>query len=134
MREALAVLFDSEAGWREVQAGEYLDDERNAASAAALHEVAEYVRGLPDDDERLLDLEAMDFDDDYGAGVLTFDEEERRLTSRHGFNFDSGPGEFLSEFVNACTGPDEFLSEAVKAYTDDYEQVLRGLPGENEQR
>jgi len=123
VRTALADFFDAQARWREGRAEEYPDDTRNAISAVALTDLAQYVRNLPDFDSRLQAL----------AGVAQFvmptdvlmpGEEATRIASRHGFYRPTDPdwraeseSDLLDRFVTACqhassTFDDEQLEEA----------------------
>jgi hypothetical protein len=45
-RDALSEKLEASADWRRLKAEEYPDDARNARSADALEQAAEYVRGL----------------------------------------------------------------------------------------
>lgn len=63
VRLALAELLDSQAGWRSEKAREYPDDNRNECAADAMQALADYVRQLPSDDQRLRDLDSISMGD-----------------------------------------------------------------------
>lgn len=72
IQSRLAHFFTEQARWRSDLADQYPDDDRNSASAAALRNVAEYIVELPDDDNRLIMIEALGWTDatgDFIAGV-----------------------------------------------------------------
>ena len=52
-RQAIASYLRQVADWRRRKADEFDRDARNLRTAAALEEYADYVLGLPGDDERL---------------------------------------------------------------------------------
>jgi hypothetical protein len=58
-QQAIADHFREQARWRRDKAAEYPDDQRNAQCAAGLEELAEYVLGLPADDERVIELTTL---------------------------------------------------------------------------
>jgi hypothetical protein len=85
MKDRLAAYFIDQAEWRDRKAEEYPDDHRNAQSAAGLRELAAYVAMLPDDDERLRMLAALDPLE--GDNLVPFmpGEEAGRMASRFRF-------------------------------------------------
>jgi hypothetical protein len=58
-QQAIADHFHDQARWRSEKAAEYPEDHRNARCADGLEDLAEYVLGLPADDERLIELAAI---------------------------------------------------------------------------
>jgi hypothetical protein len=107
-RAILAEYIEDQARWREEKAAEWLADDRNAASARALRDLAHYVRALPDTDTR---LEALAEIAEYvaPAGVLMLGEEAARALPRYGFHQPTDPdwrpeseSEFLDRFVVTC--------------------------------
>ena len=52
-------IIDEQARWRREKAEEYPDDGRNERAANGLVELAEYVRSLPENDERLRELMSL---------------------------------------------------------------------------
>lgn len=52
-RRSMADYLRLVATWRRQRAEEYDRDERNIVAAAGLEELADYILGLPEDDERL---------------------------------------------------------------------------------
>jgi hypothetical protein len=101
MRDLLAGYIETQVEWREAKAEEYPEDARNARSSTALHELAAYVRGLPNADARLDRLAAMG---DYLSmdGFLCPGDEASRLISRFGFDHAEGTPQasmFLDQLV-----------------------------------
>jgi hypothetical protein len=58
-RESIAEFCRTTAAWRRRKAEEYDRDARNLRTAAALEELAEHIRALPVDDERLVELHRL---------------------------------------------------------------------------
>jgi hypothetical protein len=107
-RAILAEYIEEQARWRDEKVAEYPKDDRNAASARALRNLAHYVRALPDTDKR---LEALAEIAEYvaPAGLLMPGEEGARLVPRYGFHQPTDPewrpeseSEFLGRFVAMC--------------------------------
>ena len=98
----------SKVDWRELKAAEYPDDDRNASCAADLRELADFVRSLPDDDERVDRLVCLCTRDDQGndLGVFVPGDELDYCVSRFGFH-------------NPSEDPDRFLSQLVKIAVSD---------------
>jgi len=87
IRECIADRLDGNAEWRESVAERYPDDQRNAKAAHAMRACAAYVRELPADDPRLVELDSMS----WGYTPFMFDrevdlEEENQLWGRIGFD------------------------------------------------
>jgi hypothetical protein len=98
----IADYIEDQARWRDQKAVEYPEDARNGASAEGLKKLAEYVRGLPDDDQRLATLfvlEATDIDGERLA-IFTPSTHVSREISRFCFNYQSEDyGGFLKELI-----------------------------------
>ena len=108
VRPILAEYIEQQARWRDEKAALWPEDDRNAASARALRDLAHYVRALPDTDTR---LEALAEIDEYvaPAGSLMPGEEAVRAVARFGFHQPTNPdwraeseSEFLDRFVATC--------------------------------
>jgi hypothetical protein len=108
VQRALADYFHYQAEWRREKANEYSEDERNLRSAAGLDELAGYVLGLSDVDERIRDLEKLVI---YG-GVASLGESARYAVSRFGF---------LDQREDA----DAFITQLVRLATEDALGVWR---------
>lgn len=79
--------------WRDAKAVEYPDDARNAASAAALRSLADYVETIPDDPRvQWLDAQRQHPGDGFFVGA-----EAARLLSRYGFDGPVRHAAFLGE-------------------------------------
>lgn len=80
-RQLLCEHVEEKARWRESKASELADDLHHARSAEALMDLADYVRGLPDEDETLTRLEVVR--DSWGpdaSGWWGGEESDRMLT------------------------------------------------------
>lgn len=98
-RQRLASYLYEQAGWRDLNAEEHPEDDRNRRSAAGLRTLAGYVNGLPDDDERLYVLAALDSDQEkpFRPG-----EEAERLTRQFLFDLrNERPDAWFDRFVDA---------------------------------
>jgi len=105
-KDKLVNYFIDQANWRDGKAEEYPEDARNAVAAGGLRELAAYVAALPDDDQRLVMLAALDpldadtpFNDVFLAG-----EEAGRLASRFRFGHDprvanEDPATFFTRWI-----------------------------------
>jgi hypothetical protein len=63
VKEAIAEHFEDQARWRREKGAEHPDDSRNVQCGDGLKELAAFVRGLPDDDERIVELGVLGFRD-----------------------------------------------------------------------
>ena len=71
-RRAIAAYLTQVADWRRRKAEEFDRDARNLRTADALEELADYVRGLPADDERLLALDRLAMEGEvFAPGQMT---------------------------------------------------------------
>ncbi|CAN5188356.1 hypothetical protein BH20ACT9_BH20ACT9_06040 [soil metagenome] len=105
MKTQLADLLDQAAKWR-------TDDAKRAqADADGLRAAAEYARNLPDDDDRLTTLTALNLDDSDLFDVV-FNEEAARLIKGYRFDVPSEP-------------PDRWLNR----FTDDVSRAARNNAG-----
>jgi hypothetical protein len=95
MQEMLVEQIEQQSWWRQQKAQEYPEDERNMRAPLGLGELANYVRGLPPDDEVLVTLER--WHDDYGTGVMNLGEQSSTVLSR--FRFDR-PNEQCDAFMH----------------------------------
>ncbi|MGH8933401.1 MAG: hypothetical protein ACRDZO_22880 [Egibacteraceae bacterium] len=98
-RQRLADYLYEQARWRDLNAEEHPEDDRNRRSADGLRALASYVHGLRDDDERLYVLAALDADphEAFRPG-----EEAERLTRQ--FLFDrrnDNPHAWFERFIDA---------------------------------
>lgn len=95
-RASLADFAEATAAWRRRKAEEYDRDERNLYTAAALDELAAYVRSLPADDPRLVELHRL-----AGSGD-DFQPDQRVLYELGRFRFhhpETGLDPFLDTLV-----------------------------------
>jgi hypothetical protein len=81
MKTKLVEYLLQQAQWRDMKASEYPEDHRNAACAHALADAAREIESWPEDDPRLVKLEAYQPWD-----VFMPDDSATRLISRHGFD------------------------------------------------
>ncbi|HSJ44397.1 MAG TPA: hypothetical protein VK923_06935 [Euzebyales bacterium] len=100
-RQRLADYLYEQARWRDLNAEEHPDDDRNRRSADGLRSLASHVHNLDDDDERLFVLAALDADHDdaFRPGV-----EAERLTRR--FHYDlrnESPDAWFERFIDALS-------------------------------
>jgi hypothetical protein len=97
----LAEYLREQARWREIKAEEYPEDARNAPSALALLDAAEYVAQLPDDDPRLVRLDqARCFT---VADMFCGGEEVGHIVRLHHFHAPTGsPSQFLDDLAAAA--------------------------------
>lgn len=95
-RASLADFSEATAAWRRRKAEEYDRDERNLRTAAALEELAAYVRSLPADDARLVELHRL------AGGGDDFQPDQRVLYELGRFRFhhpETGLDPFLDTLV-----------------------------------
>ena len=108
VQDMLGEYFAGQSQWRLIKADEYPDDVRNVESAAALRDLAAYVRNAPDDHRWIEKLAALV--DAQRADVWMPGEEAARLASRFGFDHEGDSQEeldfdvFLMEFYEAEVG------------------------------
>jgi hypothetical protein len=100
-RQRLAEYLYEQARWRDLNAEEHPEDDRNRRSAQGLRALASYVHNLAADDERLYVLAALDaeHDEPFRPG-----DEAERLTRR--FHFDlrnERPDAWFDRFINALS-------------------------------
>ena len=100
-RQRLADYLYEQAGWRDLNAEEHPEDDRNRRSAEGLRSLARHVRNLDEDDERLYVLAALDTDHDeaFQPGA-----EAERLTRR--FHYDlrnETPDAWFERFIDALS-------------------------------
>jgi len=96
IRDAIADRLEGQAEWREAAAREHPNDERNLAAAEAMRATAQYVRELPDDDYRLVELDSLSV----GISPFVFDgevdhDDENRLWGQLAFNYIGSPSDHL---------------------------------------
>jgi hypothetical protein len=120
VKEMLAEDFEQKADWRETVAAEHPEDERNELAARGMRDLAAYVRGLPDDDERLRRIAAALTSGDFDVGTLDM------VLSRYGF----GPGSHLgppdaSEFFTWYAQEWSRQLEIESAYRSDPDRIRR---------
>lgn len=98
-RQRLAGYLYDQARWRDLNAEENPEDDRNRRSADGLRALASHVHGLSDDDERLYVLAALDFDLDK---AFRPGEEAERLTRRFLFDLrNESPDAWFDRFIDA---------------------------------
>ncbi len=100
-RQRLVDYLYEQARWRDLNAEEHPEDDRNRRSADGLRALASHVHGLRDDDERLYVLAALDCDLDtaFRPGA-----EAERLTRRYLFDFrNESPDAWFNRFVDALS-------------------------------
>ncbi|MFZ0118113.1 MAG: hypothetical protein WAL99_01415 [Pseudonocardiaceae bacterium] len=104
----LADYLREQARWREIKAEEYPEDARNARSARALLDAAEYVAQLPDDDQRLVRLDrACRYTE---LGIFAGGEEVGHVVRLHHFHGPTGsPSQFLDDLAGAAEKDDATL-------------------------
>jgi hypothetical protein len=100
-RRRLADYLYEQARWRDLTAEEHPDDDRNRRSAEGLRTLASHINNLPQDDERLYVLAALDARHDvpFHPG-----REAERLTRR--FHFDlrnESPDPWFDRFIDALS-------------------------------
>jgi hypothetical protein len=113
VRADLAEKVDNQANWRSMIAEEYPDDPRNHRAENCLRELAGYVRGLPDDDPRLMRAAAMAAS--IGGDVwmvIGSGEESQYVLGRYGFHKETGPSDGLDWLI-------ETSEQDVRAALDD---------------
>ena len=96
IRDCIADRLENQAEWRDVIAKEHPDDERNVNAAEAMRACAAYVRDLPDDDYRLVELDSLS----QGTSPFMFDgevdpDDENRLWGLMGFFGTRDPSDHL---------------------------------------
>ena len=98
-RRRLADYLYEQARWRDLNAEEHPDDDRNRRSADGLRSLASHVHNLDDDDERLYVLAALDadHDDTFRPGA-----EAERLTRRFDLRNES-PDAWFERFIDALS-------------------------------
>jgi hypothetical protein len=100
-RQRLAEYLYQQARWRDLNAEEHPEDDRNRRSAEGLRVLASYIQNLADNDERLYVLAALDADHDE---ALRPGDEAERLTRR--FHFDlrnESPDAWFDRFIDALS-------------------------------
>lgn len=100
-RQRLVDYLYEQARWRDLNAEEHPDDDRNRRSADGLRSLASHVHNLDDDDERLYVLAALDADHDE---AFRPGPEAARLTRR--FHFDlrnESPDTWFERFIDALS-------------------------------
>jgi hypothetical protein len=100
-RQRLTDYLYEQARWRDLNAEEHPEDDRNRRSADGLRALASHIQSLVDDDERLYVLAALDAD--HSEAFRPGDEAER-LTRR--FHFDlrnEGPDAWFDRFIDALS-------------------------------
>jgi antiviral defense system Shedu protein SduA len=120
VKTMLAEDFESTADWRETKATEYPEDDRNLRSAEGLRSLATYVRALPNDDPRLLAIEAVLSSDNFDITTPNM------MLSRYGF----GPGSHLGlpdqdTFFTSYAEEWTHYSQLESAYREDPDRVRR---------
>ena len=86
LRERLSAYISEQAAWRSAKAMDYPGDMRNLRSAEHLKRLAEYAKGLPDDDLKLQALEAVQAPAD--LDVYLPGDNARYMLSRLGFHYE----------------------------------------------
>jgi hypothetical protein len=84
--ELIAVYLEDQAAWRYEKATEYPDDARNKRSAHGLRELAAYVRGLPSNDERIIELGTIGVRDGLFSPPVVGGPDASHAISRFRFN------------------------------------------------
>ena len=100
-RHRLTEYLYGQASWRDLNAEEHPEDDRNRRSADGLRALASHVNNLSDDDERLYVLAALDADH---AEPFHPGQEAERLTRR--FHFDlrnESPDAWFDRFIDALS-------------------------------
>jgi hypothetical protein len=100
--EMIADYIEDQARWRGQKAADYPGDARNEASAEGLKKLAEYVRALPDDDQRLATLFVLEATDTGGESrdIFSPGPQVSRTISRFCFNYHSeNYGMFLYDLI-----------------------------------
>lgn len=96
IRDCLANRLVGQAEWRETVAMAHPEDPRNARAASEMRACAAYVRDLPEDDYRLVELDLRS----QGTSPFMYDGEvdeydENRLWGLMGFFGSRDPSEHL---------------------------------------
>lgn len=86
--ESLAAFVDGQAQWRERKSAEFPDDDRNARSAAALRDLAAYLRADP---QRIHRDSLLALFVDPNDGTFIPGELVERAVNRHGFDAPVSP-------------------------------------------
>ena len=98
-RIRLAEYLHEQARWRDLNAEENPDDDRNRRSADGLRALANHVHALGDDDERLYVLAALDADQ---SEAFRPGKEAERLTRRFLFDLrNERPDAWFDRFIDA---------------------------------
>lgn len=100
-RRRLAEYLYEQARWRDLNAEEHPEDDRNRRSAEGLRALASHIYNLADDDDRLYVLAALDADH---SGPFRPGDEAERLTRR--FHFDlrnESPDAWFDRFMDALS-------------------------------
>lgn len=98
-RQRLTDYLYEQARWRDLNAEEHPEDDRNRRSADGLRALAGHVGGLQDDDERLYVLAALDLDP---REAFQPGSEAERLTRRFLFDLrNEGPDAWFDRFIDA---------------------------------
>jgi len=106
VKAALAGYFQEQARFRHLKAEQYTHEPRNAASAAALRSVAEYIAALPDSDTKLARLAKLPFafHEDGAVFVVPKSGEFGQCDSSHfaircGFDAPVEPSDFFAAWA-----------------------------------
>jgi len=100
-RQRLTDYLYNQARWRDLNAEEHPEDDRNRRSADGLRSLASHINNLGDDDDRLYVLAALDANHDE---VFQPGAEAERLTRR--FHFDlrnESPDAWFERFIDALS-------------------------------
>lgn len=100
-RQRLSEYLYEQARWRDLNAEEHPEDDRNRRSAEGLRALASYISNLAGDDERLFVLAALDAE--HGEPFRPGDEGER-LTRRFHFELrNESPDAWFDRFIDALS-------------------------------
>lgn len=98
-RQRLTDYLYGQAAWRDLNAEEHPEDDRNRRSADGLRSLASHINNLDEDDERLYVLAALDVDHDE---AFRPGEEAERLTRRFQFDLrNESPDAWFDRFIDA---------------------------------
>ncbi len=98
-RQRLADYLYGQAEWRDLNAEEHPEDDRNRRSADGLRSLANHITNLDEDDERLYVLAALDVDHDE---AFQPGDEAERLTRRFQFDLrNESPDAWFDRFIDA---------------------------------
>lgn len=100
-RQRLADYLYEQARWRDLNAEEHPEDDRNRRSADGLRLLASYIHNLEQDDERLYVLAALDanHEEAFRPGGRA-----ERLTRRFAFDLrNESPDAWFDRFIDALS-------------------------------